>query len=340
VLHFFRKVFFTDEAMARIKYYYDTDSSQFKRVYDSIWSKILGVMNVIFLSSGLAILMVISYHAYFESPPEVMLKEEIKQLEINYTKLDQQLNSLHDVMSTIEKRDDHVYRMVLGAEPIDEAVRKGGVGGAQRYMDIRDKRLDHTDMIIQLYQKVDKLRRNLYIESISQDELMKLAEDKKSLYASIPAIQPISNKQLTALTSGFGLRVDPFYRVMIMHTGIDFAAPEGTPVYATADGRVMAADTTVYGYGKMVTIDHGYGYQTRYAHLSQFHVKPGMMVKRGQRVALVGNTGLSTASHLHYEVMLQGTQINPIHYFFSDLNPREYEKITQLASVQNQTMGK
>lgn len=326
--------------MAKIKYYYDTDSSQFKRVYDNVWSKILGAMNVAFLAFGLAVFMVITYNTYFEYPTELRLKEEIKEMEVNYEKLDHQLTSLHQVMSSIEKRDDHVYRMVLGTEPIDEAVRKGGVGGVERYMDIRDKRMDHSDLIVQLYAKVDKLRRKLYIESVSQDELLQLAEDKKKLYASIPAIQPISNKQLTALTSGFGMRIDPFYRVIVMHEGIDFAAPEGTSIYATADGEIVAADTTVYGYGKMITIDHGYGYQTRYAHLREFAVKPGKRVKRGERIALVGSTGLSTAPHLHYEVLLQGAQINPIHYFFNDLNPNEYEKITQLASVQNQTMGK
>lgn len=326
--------------MAKIKYFYDTDSSQFKRVYDNIWSKILVAINVAFLAFGLAVFMVIAYNTYFEYPTEIRLKEEIKEMEANYKKLDHQLTSLNEVMLSVEKRDDHVYRMVLGAEPIDEAVRKGGVGGVERYLDIRDKRMAHSELIAQMYAKVDKLRRKLYIESVSQDELLQLAEDKKKLFASIPAIQPISNKRLTALTSGFGLRVDPFYRIFVMHAGIDFAAPEGTPIYATADGEIIAADTTVYGYGKMITIDHGYGYQTRYAHLNEFAVKPGKRVKRGECIAFVGNTGLSTGPHLHYEVMLQGTQINPIHYFFNDLNPNEYEKITQLASVQNQTMGK
>ena len=325
--------------MSRINYYYDSASSQFKREHDSVWSKILGAINVVLLVLGLSALLVIGYNTYFPSPVEVKLMEEIKEMEVNFIKLDQQLSHLHEVMSSIEKRDDHVYRMVLGADPIDESVRKGGVGGVERYLDIRDKRLVHTDLIVQLYARVDKLRRKLYIESVSQDELLQLANDKKQLYASIPAIQPISNKQLTALTSGFGLRADPFYRVIIMHTGIDFAATEGTPIYATADGVIVTADTTVFGYGKMITIDHGHGYETRYAHLREFVVKPGKRVKRGEQIASVGNTGLSTGPHLHYEVILQGVQINPIHYFFNDLNPKEYEKITQLASVQNQTMG-
>ena len=325
--------------MAKIKYYFDTDSSQFMQVHDSVWNKILRISGIGLLSFVLAALMGFTYYNYFESLVERRLKGEIREMEVNFGKLDNQLTQLQGVMSTIEKRDDHVYRMVLGADPMDESVRNGGVGGAERYADIRSKRMTHSDLIIQLYNKMDKLHRKLYIESVSQDELAKLVEGKEQLYASIPAIQPVSNKELTALSSGFGMRFDPFYRVIVMHTGIDFAAPEGSPVYATADGEVLSADTVVYGYGNMITIDHGHGYKTRYAHLRDFNVTPGMKVKRGACIAFVGNTGLSTASHLHYEVMLEGTQINPVQYFFKDLNPDEYHKITQLASLPHQTMG-
>src|SRR5690606_8190137 len=172
----------------------------------------------------------------------------------------------------------------------------------------------------------DKVRRKLYIESKSQDEVVQLAEKKEKLYASITAIQPIANKQLLALASGFGLRIHPVYKVKKLHTGIDFAASIGTPIYATADGRVDKVEVRFSGYGKMVEIDHGFGYRTRYAHMHDFAVKRGQQVKRGDLIGYVGNTGLSTAPHLHYEVLINNKRVGPVHYFFDDLSPAEYEK--------------
>jgi murein DD-endopeptidase MepM/ murein hydrolase activator NlpD len=193
--------------------------------------------------------------------------------------------------------------------------------------------------VIGLYEKVDKLRRKLYMESKSQDELVKLADNKEKLYAAIPAIQPISNKQLVALASGFGFRTHPIYKVRKMHSGIDFAASIGTPIYATADGKVVTVDVKFSGYGKLVEIDHGFGYRTRYAHMHDFAVRAGQHVKRGDLIGYVGNTGLSTAPHLHYEVLINGAQVDPVHYFYNDLSPTEYEKILELASIENQSLG-
>ncbi len=322
-----------------IHYYYDTDSSQYKRVKPTIGIKLLRATRISILAMGMAVFMVIGYDFYYKESLEVLLKDDFKELEFNYKKLDVQLASLHKVISTIERRDDNLYRTVLGAEPIDKAVREGGVGGVDRYQELRMKKMKNSELIVSMYTKIDKLRRKLYVESVSQDELMRLAEDKQKLYDAIPAIQPLANKQLTALASGFGLRMHPIYKVVKMHTGIDFSSPVGTPVYATASGRVIAMDTAVQGYGKMVVLDHGNGYQTRYAHLQKFKVKLGDRVKRGAPIAYSGNTGVSTAPHLHYEVLLKGTQINPVHYFFNDLSPIEYEKIVHLGSVKNQSLG-
>jgi len=322
-----------------IHYYFDPVSSQYMRVQTKMSDKLLSATRVALLATGMAVSMVMGYSSYFELPSELALKDEIEELGVNYKKLDAEVSSLHQLMYAIEKRDDNVYRTVLGAEPIDKAVREGGVGGVDRYQDLREKKMKYGSLMVSLYSKIDKLRRKLYVESVSQDELMQLADDKQKLYAAIPAIQPLANKQLTALASGFGLRVHPVYKVVKMHTGIDFSSRVGTPVYATADGKVIAVETSVPGYGKMVIIDHGYGYQTRYAHLQRFKVKVGEHVKRGVPIAYTGNTGVSTAPHLHYEVLLNGIQINPVHYFFNDLSPVEYEKIVQLASVQNQSLG-
>lgn len=216
---------------------------------------------------------------------------------------------------------------------------EAGVGGYDRYKELKDKNFLDEDLVLGLREKVDQLKRKLYIESKSQDDVIKLAEKKEKLSAAIPAIQPISNKQLVAIASGFGFRVHPIYKVKKMHTGIDFAASIGTPIYATADGKVLEVDVKFSGYGKMVEIDHGFGYKTRYAHMHEFAVRPGQTIKRGDLVGYVGNTGLSTAPHLHYEVLINGSQVDPVHYFYNDLSPAEYEKVLQLASIENQSLG-
>ena len=183
------------------------------------------------------------------------------------------------------------------------------------------------------------MRRKVYIESKSQDDVVQLAEKKEKLFAAITAIQPVSNKELIALASGFGMRIHPVYKVKKMHTGIDFAASIGTPIYATADGNVDKVDVSFSGYGKMVEIDHGFGYRTRYAHMHGFTVRNGQHIKRGELIGYVGNTGLSTAPHLHYEVFINGAHVNPVYYFFNDLNATDYEKVIELASVENQSLG-
>jgi murein DD-endopeptidase MepM/ murein hydrolase activator NlpD len=260
-------------------------------------------------------------------------------MEINYKSLEKKLLVLQNAMSSIEQRDDQLYRMVLGVAPMDDALRNGGVGGALRYAEIRNISSGNADRILELNVKVDRLRRKLYMESVSQDEVLQWAESKKELFAATPAIQPISSGPLVTRTSGFGMRMDPFYRVIALHTGIDFAAPEGTPVYATADGEIIAADALAYGYGKMITIDHGHGYLTRYAHLLECKARVGTHVKRGERIALVGNTGLSTAAHLHYEVIFEGTIVDPINYFFADITPTVYNNITKVSSAREAMIG-
>jgi murein DD-endopeptidase MepM/ murein hydrolase activator NlpD len=279
------------------------------------------------------------YSNYFQSPQELILKNEVKELEFYYDKLNQDVELLSKILNNIEHRDDNIYRVVLGAEPIEKSVRDVGIGGADRYADIRAKSLEHKDMVIHLNERVDKLRRKLYIESKSQDEVVRLAETKEKLFAAIPAIQPVSNKQLIALASGFGQRIHPIYKVKKMHQGIDFAANIGTPIYATADGKIVLVEEKFSGYGKVIEIDHGFGYRTRYAHMHGFAVKTGQNVKRGDLIGYVGDTGVSTAPHLHYEVKINGVHVNPVHYFFNDLTPTEYEKILELASTENQSLG-
>jgi murein DD-endopeptidase MepM/ murein hydrolase activator NlpD len=325
--------------MAKIKYYYDTETCKYERVKTKTSDVILNALGIFAFTVMLAIGMMFLYTEFFPHPKLVVLENRISEQKFYLNKLNRDFDQLNEILDGIEKRDDGIYRAVLGAEPIDKSIREAGVGGSDRYVDIREKDVLDKEMVIDLYEKVDKLRRQIYIESKSQDELVKLADNKEKLFAAIPAIQPISNKQLRALASGFGLRTHPIYKVRKMHSGIDFAASIGTPIYATADGKVVTVDVKFSGYGKLVEVDHGFGYRTRYAHMHEFAVRPGQSVKRGDLIGYVGNTGLSTAPHLHYEVLINGAQVDPVHYFYNDLSAGEYEKILELASIENQSLG-
>ena len=325
--------------MARIKYYYDTETCKYERVRTTSSDLVLNALGIISLTLAMAVGLLLLYSSYFESPKELILKNEVKELEFYYSNLQKEVKNLDLILADMEHRDDNIYRAVLGAEPIEKTIRESGVGGSDRYEDIKNKDIIHEEFIIKLNESVDKLRRKVYIESRSQDDVVQLADKKEKLFAAIPAIQPVSNKELIALASGFGLRIHPVYKVKKMHTGIDFAASIGTPIYATADGNVDKVDISFSGYGKMVEIDHGFGYRTRYAHMHGFTVHTGQHVKRGELIGYVGNTGLSTAPHLHYEVFINGAQVNPVYYFFNDLNATDYERVIELASIENQSLG-
>lgn len=325
--------------MAKIRYYYDTETCKYERVKTSRSDIVLNFLGILSLTLAMAVGLLLLFANYFESPKELMLRNQVKELEFYYTNLTHELTKLEGRLNDMEYRDDNIYRVVLGAEPIEKSVREAGVGGSERYREILEKNIIHKDVIIALSGRVDKLRRKVYIESKSHDEIIAKADNKEKLFAAIPAIQPVANKQLVALVSGFGMRVHPIYKVKKMHTGIDFAAAIGTPIYATADGLIDEVQVSFSGYGKMVEVDHGFGYRTRYAHMHGFAVRKGQRVRRGELIGYVGNTGLSTAPHLHYEVLINGVQVNPVHYFFNDLNPAEYEKIIELASIENQSLG-
>ena len=325
--------------MARIKYYYDTETCKYERIKTSTSDIILNALGIFSLTLAMAAGILLISSSYFESPKELILKNEVKEMEFYYDNLRQEVDKLQNQLGNMEYRDDNIYRVVLGAEPIDKSSREAGIGGIDRYEDVKEKNVIHEDIIVKLSENVDNLRRKIYIESKSQDEVVELAENKEKLFAAIPAIQPVANKQLIALASGFGWRIHPIYKVKKMHTGIDFAAAIGTPIYATADGTIDKVDISFSGYGKVIEIDHGFGYRSRYAHMHGFAVRQGQKVKRGDLIGYVGNTGLSTAPHLHYEVFVNGIHANPVHYFFNDLNPAEYEKIIELASIENQSLG-
>jgi murein DD-endopeptidase MepM/ murein hydrolase activator NlpD len=325
--------------MARIKYYYDTETCKYERIKTSTSDIVLNSIGILSLTLAMAVGLLIVYSNYFESPKELILKNEVKEMEFYYDNLQKELTRLDQILDGLAYRDDNLYRKVLGAEPIDKAIREAGIGGSERYKDIIDKNIIHEEVIVKLATTIDQLKRKIYIESKSQDDVVQFAEKKEKLFAAIPAIQPVANKTLIALASGFGMRIHPVYKVRKMHTGIDFAATIGTPIYSTADGTIDVVDVSFSGYGKMIEIDHGFGYRTRYAHMHDFAARKGQKIKRGELIGYVGNTGLSTAPHLHYEVFINGVHVNPVHYFFNDLNAAEYEKLIELASIENQALG-
>ena len=325
--------------MARIKYYYDTETCKYERVKTTTGDIVFNVLGIFSLTLVMAVGLMFVYSSYFESPKELLLTNELKEMEFYYKNLSEKVEQMDQIVQEMTYRDDNIYRSVLGSEPLDKAVRQGGVGGSDRYADIRNKKFVNKEVVLNLTKTVDQVRRKLYIESKSQDEVVELARNKEKLVGAIPAIRPLRDNEIGHLASGYGMRIHPVYKVRRMHPGIDFSSPVGTPIYATADGVVEKVEFSFSGYGKMVDIDHGFGYKTRYAHMHGFNVYRGQKIKRGELIGYVGNTGLSTGPHLHYEVLINGKQVNPVYYFFNDLNPEDYEKILKLAAVENMSLG-
>ncbi|MGY6744268.1 MAG: M23 family metallopeptidase [Cecembia sp.] len=325
--------------MSRIKYYYDPKTCKYERYTRSRWDIVLNALGFLSLSSILAIIFIITFHAYFDNPKELMLRKENKELKFYYEMLEEEVGKMNQMLADLQHRDDNLYRIIFETEPIAPEIRNAGIGGSDRYRDIREKGINQEQMVISLHSKIDALKRQLYVQSISYDEVTEMALKKEEYWASIPAIQPILNEDLNLLASGFGMRIHPILKVRKMHTGVDFTAPKGTPIYATGDGVVKDVKTVFGGYGKYIEIDHGFGFVTRYAHMNDFAVKKGQKVKRGDKIGTVGNTGSSTAPHVHYEVIKDGRYVNPVNYFFKDLTPEEYDMILELASKENQSLS-
>jgi murein DD-endopeptidase MepM/ murein hydrolase activator NlpD len=324
--------------MSKIKYYYDTETCKYERIRVSRWDVFLNVLGFVSLVLVAGVCLIIVFDTYFESPKATRLRKENEELEFYYEMLSKDMERANEMLESLQARDNHVYRTIFEAEPIPLSVRGAGIGGVERYKELLEDGLEREDLILQTQEKIDKLHRQLYIQTRSYDDLLKLAEDKNAMLAAIPAIQPVSNRELRRLASGFGMRVHPIYKVKMMHPGIDFSAPKGTPIYATGSGKVIKVRSSFTGYGKQVEIDHGFGYVTKYAHMSDFNIKVGQTVERGQCIGYVGNSGTSTAPHLHYEIIKDGEKVNPIHYFYQDITPEEYEVLVQLASIENQSL--
>ena len=322
--------------MAKTKYRYNPKTLEYEKL--RLNAKAWTLKIVFYLSTSLvfSIIFVIIFFYLFGSPKEKMLEREVKQYELQYQHLNKKLAQIESVLEDMADRDDNIYRIIFEAEPIPSEVRKAGYGGVNRYARLQG--YENEDIIMESNRKLDEITSQVYIQSISFDEVYEMARNKAKMLTCIPAIQPVSNKDLKRLSSFFGYRLDPFYKVRKFHKGVDFSAPTGTEIYSTGDGVVVEAKKSRRNYGNTLIIDHDYGYKTIYAHIHEFKVKKGERVRRGQVIATVGNTGKSTAPHLHYEIHKNGKAVNPIHYFYNDLTPAQYDEVLLLSQRPSQTM--
>ena len=322
--------------MSRVYYRLNTKSLAVERVKKSLWDWLKVALRYLLAGTLFSVIVLFIGYTFFDSPKERMLRREVDQFRVQYDLLNDRLDVLASVLDDIQERDDHIYRVIFEADPIPRPIRDAAFGGIDRYAHLAG--YQNTELISHTMQRVDQLASQLYIQSKSYDEVFQLALNKADMLASIPAIIPIS-RGTDRLISGYGMRIHPIYKTMRMHTGVDFTAPPGTPIYATGNGVVVRAERNNYGYGRMVVIDHGYGYETLYAHMSEFNVRRGQTVQRGEVIGKVGNTGTSTAPHLHYEIHRNGRAVNPVHYFYNDLTPEEFEIIIERASRVNQSLS-
>lgn len=316
-------------------YLYNPNTLNYERVYPSNKDRLFTVLR--HLSTGIAFgvaTFFVMMHLV-DSPMESQLRKENRLLQTQYEVLSLRLNNALDVLDDIQQRDENLYRAIFQAESIPESVRKAGFGGTNRYEHLMS--LSNPELVVSTTQKMDMLRKQLYIQSNSLEELISLGKNQEERSKCIPAIQPISNKDLRRTASGYGVRIDPIYRTPRFHSGMDFSAKVGTEIYATGNGVVTFA-AWKQGYGNCLIIDHGYGYQTLYGHMSKFKKRVGQKVTRGEVIGEVGNTGKSTGPHLHYEVIVRGKHDNPSKYYYMDLSPEEYDRMIQIAENHGQVM--
>ncbi len=322
--------------MSKVKYYYDPDTLSYHKIKVK---RIEAFRRVVFGILAILIIMFagyISFSQVFESPKEKGLNRELVNLQLNYGLLSKKMKQIDNVLAEVQERDNTIYRTFFEANPIPDEQRKAGFGGINRYEVLEG--FDNSAMIIDATKNVDILSKQLYVQSKSLDEIVKLATDKEKLLQSIPAIQPIKKEDLLRLASGFGWRSDPFTKTSKQHKGMDFSAHVGTPIYATGNGIVSSADRSKPGYGNHIEIKHGYGYLTLYAHLSSFRVREGQRVKRGDLIGFVGMTGRTSGPHLHYEVHKNGVAIDPINFYYGNLTPEEFIAMQRIASQEGQSV--
>ena len=322
--------------MSKVKYYYDVESLSYKKIKRKKRTTFKYASLFLLAASFFAFAFVFIANQYIESPKERTLKRELHNAQLQFELLNKKMNQAETVLNDIANRDNNIYRVYFEANPIPQEQRKAGFGGINRYKNLEG--FDNSKLIIESNKRLDILQKQIVVQSKSLDEITKLAKEKEKLLAAIPAIQPVSNENLTRMASGYGMRSDPFTKVRKMHWGMDFSAPRGTPIYASGDGVVTRADSRSTGYGNHIRINHGYGYISLYAHLYKYNVRKNQKVKRGDLIGFVGSTGRSEGPHLHYEISKDGKRINPINFYYGSLTADEFKKMLEHASLENQSL--
>ncbi len=325
--------------MAKEKYRFNPDSLQYDQINHTFRDKLLSFLTYFSATVIIAVIYFLVFSHFFDLPKERVLKREVNKMSLQYEILNKQLDHISYVLDDIQNRDDNIYRIVFNTEPIPQSIRTAGFGGVNRYADLEG--YNNSQIIVETSRRLDILKKQLYVQSTSYDDLIDMALNKEDMLASIPSIQPVAIRDIRRIGGYFGMRIHPIYKINMPHEGMDFTAPVGTDVFATGNGVVARVfnSRARRGYGTYIIIDHGYGYRTLYAHLDKVLVRQGQEVKRGDVIGLVGNTGASTAPHLHYEVQRNNRPIDPINYFFGDLSPEEYDAMIEMSLQGGSFMG-
>lgn len=321
--------------MKKIRYYYNTNTLRYEKQVVPLRETLLRILA--FLSAAIVTAMIIVTIAFkfLDSPKEKLLKIQLERIQEQNKVYSELVEDMNDRLKQLEKRDNEVYRSIFEADPIPDSARAKQLEQKKQLQVVAG--MDQSELTEQVFKTLNTLYNRVVNQENSYKEIEGMIRNKEKLLASTPAIQPISNKDLNRLSSGFSYRIDPIYKTVKFHTGLDFSAPQGTPIYATAQGVVRTAGNLGNGYGNHVIINHGYQYSTLYGHMYRIKVRVGQSVKRGEVIGYVGNSGKSTGSHLHYEVMKGKKHLDPIYFFYNDLTPEQYQQILKIASSRNQS---
>lgn len=322
-------------AMKKVKYYYNTHTLRYEKLDTPLRVRLLQLIG--FLAASIvtgAIIFAIAFR-YIDSPKEKYLRQQNEDMSNNYSVFMERLRQLELQMNEIENRDNNVYRSIFGAQPIPDSARVKAMELKNEVKLVQS--MGESELVKSIGAQLNNLSLLTAYQEKSFDEITNMVKNKEKLLSSIPAIQPVSNKNLNRIASGFGYRIDPVYKVLKAHLGLDFTAPMGTPIYASADGRVTDAGFNTGGFGNRVVISHGNGYETLYGHMVKVKARVGETVKRGEVIGYVGNSGKSTGPHCHYEVHKNGVPVDPIYYFYSDLTAAQFDRILKMAAASNQS---
>ena len=322
--------------MKKVKYYYNTHTLRYEKAVTPLRVKVLRVFG--FVAASLVTASLIAYFAFrfVGSPREKMLELQNQEMREDYYELVEKAKVLDEQMKELETRDNDIYRAIFEATPIPDSARAKKIETELEIAKI--EKISSKKLVSSVDATLDNLVERISSQQQSYEEVNQLVKDKERLLAHTPAIQPVSNKNLKRIASGFGYRIDPIYKTPRLHPGLDFTAPQGTPIYATANGKVEVAGNLGDGYGRHVIINHGYGYKTLYGHMVRINARAGQPVRRGEVIGWVGSTGKSTGPHCHYEVIKNGSPIDPIYFFYNDLTPAQFDRILKQAAASNQSM--